>query len=106
MPAGRMRDTSRTGEGGYLRRRWSGQVPVASLFWREMMFGATPINLLAGAVALLIFAEDGPIWLATAVLLLPVPWNGFLLLALWRHAQAGVGMRLAGLAWFVAMIFV
>jgi hypothetical protein len=106
MPAGRVRDTSRTGVRDYFSRRWSGQVPVASLFWREMMFGATLVNLLAGAVALLIFAEDGPTWLATAVLLLPVPWNGFLLLALWRHAQAGVGTRLAGLVWFVAMIFV
>jgi hypothetical protein len=90
---------------GFFSRRWHGEVPVRELFWRDMVLVGTLINLLATAVALAMAASDVDMALAAAVHFAPLPFNLFLVAAVWRLPGA-TAYRWISLAWlaFVTLV--
>lgn len=87
-------------ERGYFASRWSGHVPPGILFWWDMAVVGTLVNMVAGLVSLLLLAKGvhGAIWAAVHLLL--VPYNLFLLLALWRTPAASAVQRAFAVCWF------
>ncbi len=86
--------------------RWRAKVNYRRLFWLDMVAVGTLINLFISFAALMLVALGGePIW---AVLLhfSTLPYNAFLLAAIWRFPAVTPATRLASSAWFVAMAVV
>ena len=57
---------------------------MRELFWRDMVLMGTLINLLFTGAALALAASDLPIALAAVVHFAPLPYNIFLVAAVWR----------------------
>jgi hypothetical protein len=107
MAAGECRnDMSDRGQGNYFSRRWRGQVPLAQLLWRDIIGVGTLINLVATMLALAALTGDVPAGLAVALHFAPLPYNVFLVGALWR--TPGRNEFALGLAtvWLVVMTLV
>jgi len=89
---------------GFFVRRWRGEVVLGRLFWRDMLLGATLLNVAATLAALGALAVKAPSWLALALHFAPVPYNAFIVAAVWR-TRAGAPLTLAAsVAWFVVML--
>ncbi|AOF86029.1 putative membrane protein [Hydrogenophaga sp. RAC07] len=75
------------------------------LFWRDMVLVGTLVNLLFTGVALAMAASDLPIGLAAAVHFAPLPFNLFLVFAVWRQ-PASVVHRWVAVGWlgFVTLV--
>jgi hypothetical protein len=91
----------------FFASRWRGEAPLDRLFWRDMVVFGTLLNLLTTAVALLLLGLKAPLWVVLAAHLSPLPYNIFLLAAVWRTADAAGGAsaafyRSAALLWLVA----
>lgn len=82
-------------------RRWRGEVTLRRLFWRDMLLVGSGINGLASIAALALVALQLPMGLAVALHLSPLPFNAFLLAALWRHPQRTVVTTTVAGVWFV-----
>ena len=90
----------------YFSRRRQGQVPVAILFWRDMLVVGTLINLTATALGLTMIINDIHAGFAVALHLLPLPFNIFLLTALNRAPDRNPGIMAIAVGWFVVMLLV
>ena len=95
------------GRRGFFATRWSGERPLAALFWRDMLLWGTLINLAATLAGALLLGVKAPAWLAATVHFAPVPWNLFLLASVWRSAERlgaarALGWLLGATAWFLA----
>jgi hypothetical protein len=90
----------------YFSRRWQGQVPVATLFWRDMLGVGTLINLTATSLALVAIINDIHAGFALALHLSPLPFNIFLLVTLNRAPDRNTLMMAIAVAWFVGMMLV
>lgn len=75
------------------------------LFWRDMVLVGTLINLLFTAVALVVAASGGSIALAAALHFAPLPFNLFLVAAVWR-LPASASHRWASLGWLALVTLV
>lgn len=89
-----------------MRSRWLGDVPVGRVFWRDMLVIGTAINLVTTVAALLMFATDFPTAAGAAIYFSPLPYNFFLLIAVWRSAgkvqePRASAARVFALMWFV-----
>ena len=91
---------------GFWGRRWRKQVAWRVLFWRDMLAVGSVINLCTGLAALMLVAQDQPIGWALAVHFAPLPYNTFLLATLLRTPGTPRPARVAGCAWFAAMLVV
>lgn len=91
--------------GHFFARRWRGLVPWPRLFWRDMLAVGSVINLLASFAALMLAALGAPL-AAVALHLAPLPYNAFLLAALWRLPGRPALVAAAGALWFVVMAVV
>ena len=83
--------------------RWQGRTAVRVLFWRDLLGWATLLNLLVGFASLVMLAKrvEAPWpWIAH---LLPMPYNLFLGLSVWRHRDALKGHKLVVVAWLAVM---
>jgi hypothetical protein len=69
---------------GYFRSRWNGELPLATLFWRDMVVVGTTVNVASTLTAVLLLALAAPAPLAMALHFAPVPWNLFLFASVWR----------------------
>ena len=92
---------------GFFRSRWQGKVPLDRLFWRDMLLVATLISIASSALALVLLGLKLPLWLVLLVHVLPVPYNIFLTLAVWRTAEKTGGvkasmMMLGSALWLIA----
>jgi len=90
---------------GFFRSRWHALVPMRVLFWRDMVLVGTLGNLLATGVALAMAASGLNIALAAAVHFAPLPYNLFLVMAVWRQPPGQVH-RWAAVGWlaFVTLV--
>jgi hypothetical protein len=101
-----MEGTTGAGPFAFFVRRWRRQVPLGLLFWRDMIFVGSALNLafaFAGLMALGFKADPA---VAIAVFHAPLPYNFFLLGAVWRTADLvdaarASSARLGALAWLV-----
>ena len=92
---------------GFFRSRWQGKMPLDRLFWRDMLLVATLISIASSALALVLLGLKLPLWLVLLVHFLPVPYNIFLTLAVWRTAEKTGGvkastMMLGSALWLIA----
>ncbi len=71
---------------GFLAARWSGEVPLSTVFWRDMLLVGSAINVAALIAALTALQGGASTAAVMAVYLAPVPWNLFLFAAVWRAA--------------------
>jgi len=65
---------------------WSGEVPLARAFWEYAILWGTLLNLVTTLGAFMLLEAEGQEGAAVALLLLPVPYNVFMLVAVWRSA--------------------
>jgi len=92
---------------GFLAARWRGDVPAGRILFVDMLVAGTAINLAATFASLMVLGLKFPPWAAMAVYALPIPYNIFLTISLWR-ATAGrpagqaSAWRLAALCWLAA----
>lgn len=89
---------------GFFARRWRGEVALGRLFWRDMLLWATLLNFAATLAALGAVAAKAPAWLALALHFAPVPYNVFIVAAVWRSRACAPLTRTASVAWFAAML--
>lgn len=87
----------------YFSRRWQGQVPVAILFWRDILGVGTLINLTTTVLALTMIVNGIHAGFAVAVHFLPLPFNIFLLAALNRAPDRNTLLMAIAVGWFVVM---
>ena len=92
---------------GFFASRWRGDVPLATLFWRDMIIWSSLLNVAMLLVSLMLLELKYPVWLSVAAFLSPMPWNLFLVACIWRTADRQPGglahaARYGALVWFVA----
>lgn len=95
----------------FVRRHMQGSVPLARVFWWDMLLVGTLINLVAGGAALAAHVAGAPFWLAALIFLLPLPLNLLLILSVWRSTGKEAGgwsalARAASLVWLALMFVV
>lgn len=95
----------------FVRRRLRGSLPLARVFWWEMLAVGTLVNLVTGGTALAAHVAGAPLWLAALVFFLPLPLNVLLTFSVWRAAGQsspgwGVAARAASLVWLLLMLVV
>jgi hypothetical protein len=88
--------------------RWSGQVPLAKVFWNDMVMVGTIVNVITTLLAMLLFIADASIILVVMTFFSPLPFNIFWVVAVWRSADSATGTkacvaRTAALAWLFAV---
>lgn len=103
--------SSRPGPVAFLRERWAGKVPMSRMFWRDIMLYATVLNVASAMAGLLLFTSDLPAWVGLAVFMLPLPYNIFLVMAVWRKAGRRTGLaaqayQLFSALWLIATVFI
>jgi hypothetical protein len=76
------------------------------LFWRDMLGIGTAINLAATFLALVAAIQDAPFALVALVHFAPLPYNFFLLAALWRAPQRPAAAAAVAAAWFILVLLV
>ena len=99
----------RRGVAAYFRSRWNGELPLATLFWRDIVFVGTTVNIAATLTAVLLLALDAPAPLAIAIHFAPVPWNLFLFASVWRatarlRPAAALAWQSAAALWLVLAV--
>lgn len=84
--------------------RWSGHVAVMRLFWFDMLTVASALNLILVFISLFMLAQrvDWP-WVL-AVHSLALPYNVFLVSAVWRHAMTPVWMTALSAMWLLVVV--
>lgn len=85
---------------GYFGSRWHGHVPQGTLVWWDMVVVGTLINAVTGLASLILLARgvSGGVWAALQLLVLP--YNVYLLLAVWRTASDSIALRSLAVCWF------
>ncbi len=89
---------------GFFAARWRGEISAERLFYLDMLLVGTSINLAASFVSIVLLGLKFPLWVSIAAYAAPLPYNVFLLLALWRATDrrrtAGAATyRVAALCW-------
>lgn len=93
----------------FFSSRLRGDAPLATVFWRDMLAVGTLVNVACTAAALALFAAHYPAWFDLGVNFLPVPYNAFLLVSVWRAAEREGGpsattANVVGASWFLVML--
>ena len=97
--------------GAFFAARWRGEVPLGQLFWQDMLIFGTGINIATAIVAALLFVRDAPTAIAALIYFAPVPYNFFLVAAVWRKAAdarepVASAARLGALLWIVVAMLI
>lgn len=72
---------------GHIKRLWRGDVALARIFWAYAILYGTLLNIGTTIATLAAVAANAPAWLAVMIFLLPVPYNIFIVVAVWRSAR-------------------
>lgn len=93
----------------FFRMRWRREVLLDRLFWRDMLLVGTILNVASSALALTLLGLKLPLGLVLAVHFLPVPYNIFLTIAVWRTAEKSGGLKaqlmmLGSALWLIATV--
>lgn len=94
-----------------IRRLLAGDVPLAEVFINDMLVIGSMVNIALALAGFAMLAAGWPTWLAAVTFFSPQPYNIILLIAVWRSAsrspvRAADLAKIAGIVWFVVMIFV
>ena len=94
----------------YFRKLWRGELPLARVFWNDMLVVGTLVNILFLLAAVLLFVAGAP-WLGFAVHLLPIPYNFVVATGVSRSAEREPPewrwlARAIAVFWFIACILI
>ncbi len=82
-----------------LKSLWAGDVPLQEAFWWYAATCGVLANLVTSGLFLILIIEDVSPWWLVPAFLLPVPYNIFVTVAVWRSAEKFRGdPQWAGLA--------
>jgi len=106
-----LQDQVRNSRRGFLTSRWQRQVPLGTLFWRDMVLAGSAINLAAAFAGLMALGLKAGLPVALLVFHLPLPYNIFIAAAVWRTADlmepgAASSARAGAAIWLLAMLFI
>lgn len=90
----------------YFSSRWRGQVPLAVVFWRDMLGVGTVINLIATILALAAIVQGAHAGLAVALHFAPMPYNLFLFAVIWRAPDRNVFTSSVAAGWLAVMTLI
>lgn len=96
----------RPGRAGFFGSRWRGEALPNRVYWRDMLLVGSLINLFTGFVALMFAAQGGALWIAAGVHFATLPYNVFLVLALWRAPGSSQVKRWTSLLWLLVMTLI
>lgn len=88
---------------GFIRSRWRGETSLAQLYWRDLLAVGSVINLLTGFAALMLAAQGVNLVIAAVVHFALLPYNVFLVAALWRTPRCTRAMAWTSVVWLVFM---
>ena len=88
---------------GFFSSRWRGEALAAVVYWRDILAVGTLINLVTGFAALMLAAQGTDIVIAALMHFAPLPYNVFLVVALWRTPQRTRTMAWTSLVWLGAV---
>lgn len=91
---------------GYLRERWGSHVPIARLFWVDILAVGTVLNLTVGFATLMLLAQRADWLWVLALHTVIVPYNVFLATCVWRHPRAAQAMKPVAVLWCLGMLAV
>lgn len=87
---------------------WCGDVPLRRVFWEYAVLYGTLLNLVTTLISLVVLQAEGLEVVAVAIFLLPMPYNVFMVIAVWRSASRYEGpekwaqiARIAAIVWAV-----
>lgn len=106
-----MEEAGRAGPLAFFVRRWRRQVPLGLLFWRDMILVGSAVNLAFAFAGLMALGFKADTAVAIAIFHAPLPYNLFLLGAVWRTAERAdvakaSSARLGALMWLIATVVV
>jgi hypothetical protein len=95
----------------YFRELWRGELPLARVFWNDMLVVGTLVNVVFLLAAVLLFVAGVPAWLGFAVHLAPIPYNFVVATGVSRSAEREPPewrwlARAIAVGWFVACILI
>ncbi len=90
----------------FLTSRWRGEVPLETVFWRDMILIGTTLNAIATVAAMFLVAAGAPTALVMFCYFAPMPWNLFIFFSVWRSADRipetrARLVRIAAAIWFL-----
>ena len=95
---------------GFIARLWRGEHDLHDTFWRYTIVIGLAINLATSAGFMVLITTGLPVAAAIVGYGLSVPYNIFILIALWRSAGAYKGpqftatfMRVTGILWMALL---
>jgi hypothetical protein len=80
---------------------WRGDIPLARAFWFYAVACGALFNLIGTILGFAVVASDGAAWLAIMAFLLPLPFNVFAVIVVWRSAANAA--RVAVILWAVLL---
>lgn len=90
----------------YLGRRWRGETSLTRLYWLDMMGVGSFLNVFTGFGALMLAAQGADVRIAAAMHFAMLPYNTFLVVALWRMPQCSKAMAWTSVLWWVVMTLI
>lgn len=84
---------------GFIGRRWRGEASAAVVYWRDILAVGSLINLLTSFGALMLAAQGVNLLIAAGVHFAALPYNVFLVVALWHTPQRTPIMAWTSLVW-------
>jgi hypothetical protein len=90
----------------FFARRWRGEVPMRTVFWRDMLGVGTAANVAATFLAFMAAVQGASAWVAAVIHFAPLPYNVFLYAAVGRALPRHRGASMVALAWLAVMTFV
>ena len=74
-----------------VRALWCGEIPLKVVFWWHAMVAGTLLNVLASLLFVALLTLKAPAAASFAVFFLPIPYNVFIAVAVWRSAGRYAG---------------
>jgi len=88
---------------GFIGSRWRGETSLAVLYWRDILTVGSLINFSTSFVALMLAAQGVDLLIASGVHFAALPYNLFLVVALWRTPQCTEIMAWTSSIWLGAV---
>jgi len=86
--------------------RLNGKVPFKSVFVNDMLVIGTMINVIATLIALAVMIQTDNAILAVVIHLIPLPYNVFLVLAVWRASGHDSLALMLAAGWFILITII
>ena len=90
----------------FFAQRWQGNVGWPTLFWRDLLLAGTSMNVLMTGTALVLLSRDVALPWVLMVHLLPLPYNLFIVSALWRLPQRPALVVGASVGWLLLFVLI